>query len=97
MGKEADEADALNNPATLGNGNAGLVDIHTRELVLGGGTVVDSSSTGSGNAGNLNINATERIIVRNYGPGVSADAPRASVISSAVVTLDDVSREFFLQ
>ena len=79
--------------ATLGDGNAGQVDLHTRELIIAGGNIVDSSSTGNGDAGDLMINATERIIVRNYGPGVSADAPRPSVISSAAIQLDEESRQ----
>ncbi|MEB3232449.1 MAG: filamentous hemagglutinin N-terminal domain-containing protein [Leptolyngbyaceae bacterium] len=75
--------------ATFGEGRAGDVVINTRVLELRDGNLVDSSSTATGDAGNITVSASERIVI----DGAQADNP--SFISSNVVALPDDIQKLF--
>lgn len=69
--------------ATLGDGNAGDITINTQELQVRDGNIVDSSSGAQGDAGDVNIYASEQVIIQSLNPD------RPSQISSADFRLDD--------
>lgn len=76
---------------TLGSGNAGSVTVNTPVLrVLGGGRV-DSSTTNTGNAGNLLITASDSILVSGKVP----NSQNPSIISSAAESADPILRQTF--
>ena len=70
-------------------GNAGNVELNTKNLILQNGGRVDASATATGNAGNLNINASESILVT----GMVANSLNPSLITTSANILDPQLRE----
>ncbi|NJO63893.1 MAG: filamentous hemagglutinin N-terminal domain-containing protein [Richelia sp. RM2_1_2] len=68
---------------TDAEGNAGNIDILTNNLVLTGGGQLSTSIIGKGNAGNVTINARDRISIENISPnGQSPSAIYSEIINS---------------
>ncbi|MEM9216926.1 MAG: filamentous hemagglutinin N-terminal domain-containing protein [Cyanobacteria bacterium P01_F01_bin.150] len=67
--------------ATIGSGDAGNIDIKTDALFLGGGALIDSSSIEEGNAGDITIEASERIQVDGF---VETDLNTSGMVSSGI-------------
>ena len=72
-------------------GNAGNVELNTKNLTLQNGGRVDASTTATGNAGNLAINATESIMVTGRVP----DSLNPSLIVASANILDPELRQLF--
>ena len=64
--------------ANYNDGNAGAIDISTSGLTIRNGGVMSSSSFAKGNAGNLNIDASEFIEV----DGIDPNSTQMSILSS---------------
>lgn len=71
------------------NGNAGSVNLSTAKLIVKDGGRVDSSTTFSGSAGKVTINASESIEVSGFVPG----SRNPSLITSSANLLDDPLRQ----
>ncbi len=74
-----------------GAGNAGNVNLATKNIVVQGGGRIDASATASGNAGNVRINASESITVA----GTVPDSLNPSLIIASANILDPELRELF--
>lgn len=74
-----------------GAGKAGNVALNTRNLTLENGGRVDASATAIGDAGNLEINATESIVVT----GTVPDSLNPSLITASANILDPELRQLF--
>ncbi|WP_341531454.1 filamentous hemagglutinin N-terminal domain-containing protein (plasmid) [Nostoc sp. UHCC 0302] len=76
---------SLFSPSTLSNitfnqGNASSLEINTQKLIIADGGVVSTSATGSGNGGNLIVNASNSIEVKGVLQG--SPSPFSSILSS---------------
>lgn len=76
---------SLFSPSTVSNitfnqGNASSLEINTQTLIIADGGVVSTSATGSGNAGNLIVNASDSIEVKGVLQG--SPSPFSSILSS---------------
>jgi filamentous hemagglutinin family protein len=65
---------------TFNRGNAGSLVINTQKLTIANGGIVTTSATGSGNAGNLTVNASDSINVDGILQG--SPSPFSSILSS---------------
>jgi filamentous hemagglutinin family protein len=72
-----------------GAGNAGNVNLATKNIVIKDGGRIDASATASGNAGNVGINASESITVA----GTVPDSLNPSLIIASANILDPELRE----
>lgn len=72
-------------------GNAGNVEVNTKNLTLIDGGRVDASATATGNAGNVKINASESIVVT----GTVPDSLNPSLIIASANILDPELRDLF--
>ncbi len=72
-------------------GNAGSVELNTKNLTLQDGGRVDASATATGNAGNVKIDASESIMVT----GTVPDSVNPSLIIASANILDPELRELF--
>jgi filamentous hemagglutinin family protein len=72
-----------------GAGDAGNVNLATKNIVIQDGGRIDASATASGNAGNVNINASESITVA----GTVPDSLNPSLIIASANILDPELRE----
>ncbi|PPT05504.1 Putative hemagglutinin-related protein [Geitlerinema sp. FC II] len=77
--------------SSLGSGEAGRITLNTRILNLRDSGDVQTFGTGTGNAGEVVINASERIEVNGRFP----TAPNSSAISSSVTPLNAFLRNLF--
>lgn len=73
------------------DGNAGSVNLSTGKLIIRDGGRVDSSTTFSGSAGKVTINASESIEVSGFVPG----SRNPSLITSSANLLNDPLRQAF--
>ncbi|MDV3001593.1 MAG: hypothetical protein N5P05_003199 [Chroococcopsis gigantea SAG 12.99] len=78
--------------ATSGSGDAGTIGFSTDELILANGVTVTASTTGSGKAGNIHLNATgvnlQKATVTAFTDGVG-NAGSITVPNANSITLDD--------
>lgn len=72
-------------------GNAGNVNLETKNLTVRDGGRVDASATATGNAGNVNIDASESIMVT----GTVPDSLNPSLIVASANILNPELRELF--
>ncbi|MGK7900226.1 MAG: filamentous hemagglutinin N-terminal domain-containing protein [Hormoscilla sp.] len=70
-------------PGSTGNGNE--LRIETDRLLVADGSQVSASTFGIGDAGNLNISATESVEVRGNGSGLFADVVFGTTVDGAIV------------
>ena len=68
----------ISNVAEGGTGNANTVNIETRNLLVSGGSQIQSLTFGNGNAGNINIKAESIELT-----GTSADGLESSIITAS--------------
>ena len=68
----------ISNVAEGGTGNANAVNIETRNLLVSGGSQIQSLTFGNGNAGNINIKAESIELT-----GTSADGLESSIITAS--------------
>lgn len=76
--------------STFGTGNAGRLNIDTSILKLINGATVSTDSRNSGMAGNITINASERIEISNVDPNTLNSS---AVSSSVTIEENEVFRE----
>jgi filamentous hemagglutinin family protein len=79
-----DGSEISNTLAAQASGNAGDIFINTRSLSLFQGGVLDVSTSGRGNAGNVTINATESVSFDGLGDWGNPSAAYSRVHSGAV-------------
>lgn len=89
---------SLISSTTVGaGGRSGNIDMDVRSLTIQDSGLVTTASIGTGNAGNLNVTATEFIDISGYVPGsfrssISSRVDRPSVSLQQALSLSGISR-----
>ena len=73
-----------------GTGVGGRLNINSQNLDVNDGAIVTVSTLGAGNAGNLNINNTESVIVSDRNSAITAESQTGATAGSVTITTPEL-------